>query len=77
LRATLNFGFQNGKPLPISSDFLFLHQTGEVLERAIISFLSLPWEAATGQLATFHVILETLTADAFSGARVIAAITAL
>ena len=63
--------------LPVSSDFLFLHQAGKMIEGPIISSFGLPWKTTAWQLAPLQVILQALTADALSGAGIVAAIALL
>jgi hypothetical protein len=58
-------------------NFLIVHQTSEMLERAIVRFFGITGKAATRQLATLQVILQTLTADALSGTRFVAAVAVL
>jgi hypothetical protein len=48
-----------------------------MLEGPIISSFGLPWKTTAWQLAPLQVILQALTADAFSGARIIAAVALL
>ena len=66
-----------GQLPPISSDFLFFHQTGEMVEGPIISSFGITGETTAWQLAAFQVILQALTADTLSGTRIIAAVALL
>lgn len=66
-----------GQLPPISSDFLFFHETGEMLEGPIISSFSITGETTARQLAAFQMILQALTADTLSGTRIIAAVALL
>ena len=58
-------------------NFLFPHETGEMIEGAIVTPFSIPWKTTARQLTAPYVILQALTADAFSGARIVAAVAFL
>jgi len=62
---------------PVPSNLLFLNQTSEVLERPVISSFGISRKATAWELASLQVILQTFTAEAFSGARFVAAVAAL
>jgi hypothetical protein len=65
------------KLLALPSNLFFFDQAGEMLKRTIVSSFGIPWKTAARQLAALQMILQTLTADAFSGTWFVAAIALL
>jgi hypothetical protein len=59
------------------SDLLLVHQTSKMLKRAIVCFFGITGKATPRHLATLQVILQTLTADALSSTRFVAAVAFL